>query len=217
MPEPVKRGYRQSARAATARQTRRAVVQAAVSLYEEQGFGATTVEEIAARAGVGRRTVFQSVGGKLDALKLALDWAVTGDDEDAPLSARSEIEAIAAQTDPARAVLLWAALTTRIDTRLAPLSRILSGAADLHPEARDMRRDRQSERLEGQRAFARHLRQLGGVAQGYTVRDAADELWLYSDPLLYDRLVNDRGWSTARFRRWLARTVATSLLERTGS
>ena len=58
-------------------ETRRAIVSAAARLFVAQGFGRTTIEAIAAEAGVGRNTVF-SVGGKLDLLKLALDWAVVG-------------------------------------------------------------------------------------------------------------------------------------------
>lgn len=36
----------------------------------------------------GLKTVFAAVGGKLDLLTLALDWAVAGDDEPVPLEHR---------------------------------------------------------------------------------------------------------------------------------
>src|SRR4051812_11217164 len=81
MSTPVKRPYSSTLRAAQARATRRAIVDAAARLFIELGYGATTVDAIAEAAGVSRKTVFTSVGGKADALKLAIDWAVTGDDE----------------------------------------------------------------------------------------------------------------------------------------
>ena len=57
-----------------------AIVDAAAGLFIAHGYGGTTVDAIAEAAGVSRKTVFTSVGGKADALKFALDWAVTGDD-----------------------------------------------------------------------------------------------------------------------------------------
>lgn len=212
MAEAVKRRYRQSARAESSRQTRRAIVEAAVELFVARGYGPTGVDEIAERAGVGRRTVFASVGGKLAALRLALDWAVTGDDSDVPLLRRAAIAAMADEHDPARLVQQWAGLTAQISGRLAPLSRVLSAAADSEPDLRELRRRGQEQRLAGQRAFARHLDRLGALRPGLTPRAAADELWLLSDPVLFDRLVHDRGWSRTRFRGWLARTAAAGLL-----
>jgi AcrR family transcriptional regulator len=212
MGEHVKRAYRQSARATTSRQTRRAIVGAAVSLFAAQGYGATSVDEIAERAGVGRRTVFTSVGGKLAALRLALDWAVTGDDDDVALLDRAVVKRMAAERDPIRLVIMWAELTTQMSARLAPLSRILSAACDREPDLRELRSRGQTRRLAGQRAFAGHLGQLDALSPKLTVQTAADELWMFSDPILFDRLVHDRGWTPTHFEAWLTRTVTTSIL-----
>jgi AcrR family transcriptional regulator len=212
MGEHVKRVYRQSARAMTSQQTRRAIVEAAVSLFVAQGYGATTVDEIAERAGVGRRTVFRSVGGKLAALRVALDWAVTGDDEDVALQDRATVRRMAAERDPVRLVAMWAELTTQICARLAPLSRILSAASDREPDLRELRSQGQTQRLAGQHAFARYLNQLGALNPKLTVKTTADELWMFSDPVLFDRLVHDRGWTQTHFQTWLARTVTVNIL-----
>jgi len=85
----VKKPYSSQLRAAHARATRRAIVDAAARLFTEQGYGATTVGAIAEAAGVSRKTVFTSVGGKAQALKLAIDWAIVGDDEPVPLLERA--------------------------------------------------------------------------------------------------------------------------------
>ena len=76
-----KRPYRSSLREEQARTTRRAIVEAGTALFVERGFAGTTVDAIAERAGVSRKTVFTSVGGKVGLLKLAIDWALVGDDE----------------------------------------------------------------------------------------------------------------------------------------
>src|SRR5215216_956195 len=53
------RKYDMSRRAAATEQTRRRIVQATMSLHDEQGIAATSWEEIAQRAGVGVGTVYR--------------------------------------------------------------------------------------------------------------------------------------------------------------
>src|SRR5215510_13295482 len=97
----VKRAYSSRLRAAQARQTRRSIVSAAARLFVEDGFGTTTIDAVADAAGVSRKTVFTAVGGKVALLKLALDWAVAGDDEPIPLADRPEIARLFRDRDPA--------------------------------------------------------------------------------------------------------------------
>src|SRR3974390_1527546 len=102
MSQPVKKPYTSELRAAQARATRRAVVDAAARLFTERGYGATTVDAIAQAAGVSRKTVFASVGGKAQALKLAVDWAIMGDDEPVPVLERPHVRAGMAEPDARR-------------------------------------------------------------------------------------------------------------------
>lgn len=210
--DEVKRSYRMGARADAADRTRRRVVEAALQLMGELGYGAVTVDAIAAAAGVGRRTVFTSVGGKLDALKLALDWAATGDDVSVPLLAREAVTAISAAPDAATAVAGWSALTTAISARMAVASRILTSAAGVDADARRLRESARDQRLAGQRAFARHLADRRALRDDVDVDHAADVLWLLSDPAVYDSLVHERGWSTDRFKTWLTTAAQRQLL-----
>src|SRR2546428_11926576 len=84
----VKRQYQSPLREAQASATRRTVVDAAARLFAERGYGAASVDAIAEEAGVGRATVFTSVGGKATMLKTAYDIAIVGDDEAVPLPQR---------------------------------------------------------------------------------------------------------------------------------
>ena len=64
----VKKSYESPLRAAQAQATRRAIVAAAARLFVERGYGPTSIDAIAEAAGVSRKTVFTSVGGKAAAL-----------------------------------------------------------------------------------------------------------------------------------------------------
>ena len=207
-----KRVYSSDLRDAQARATRRQVVAAAGALFAERGFGATTVEDVARAAGVSRKTVFTSVGGKVDLLKLAFDWAVAGDDEPVAVMAREPIRAAMTEPDPRRVVEMHADLLMGSMPRVAGIYVALLGAAAVDPEARALFEEVQAQRLRGMRAMAGRLQQLGALRPGLSRSAAADILWLHNDPLVYQRLVHDRGWSVRRWRDWLARSVKVQLL-----
>ncbi|MDQ1652008.1 MAG: hypothetical protein QOI35_1208 [Cryptosporangiaceae bacterium] len=210
MSRAVKRNYSSEKRAARARETRRSVVSAAAGLFTTRGFARTTAADIAAEAGVSRKTVF-ATGSKTGLLKLALDWAITGDDEDIALAGRPEVAALQRELDPARILAGWAAMSARISARVAPLSRALVVAAALDDDAAELWRSTQAQRLTGAEAFAGFLAARGGIRPGISTAEATDLVWLHTDPGLYHRLVTERGWTHENFERWLASTLAAQL------
>ena len=64
------------------------VVSAAAKLFATKGYIATSIEDIAAEAGVARPTVFSAVGPKPVILREVVDQAVAGDDAAVPVTAR---------------------------------------------------------------------------------------------------------------------------------
>jgi AcrR family transcriptional regulator len=213
MTEPVKRNYVAVRRANTARQTRRAVVAAAADLYLRDGFGRTTVDAVAQAAGVSRKTVFRAVGGKVELLTLAIDWATAGDDEAVPLAERGEIADLAAQVSEDAIMAHWAALTAAIGSRMAGLSLVLAEAAGVDPAARELRGRAQAQRHRGATAFAEFLAGRRLLRGDVSLDQAADLVWLYSDPAMYHRLVVERNWSHEEFVAWLTRTACTQLMQ----
>lgn len=212
MSAAVKRDYRSQLRAAQALQTRRSIVAAATRLFVAHGYGATTIDAVAEAAGVSRKTVFTAVGGKLDLLKLALDWAVAGDDQAVALSDRAAIRGWMDQADP-RAVLNGLAGTlTEIGARVGPLYGALEGAAGIDPAARERAEESQRHRLEDARKVVRRLRDVKALATDITDREAVDLTWLAMDPGLFERLVRVRGWSVSRFEEWLGANLCRQLL-----
>jgi AcrR family transcriptional regulator len=211
---PAKRAYASPLRDEQARATHRAIVNAAAELFQRNGYAATTIDAIAAAAGVSRKTVFASGGSKFTLLKDAFDWSLVGDDEPIAMADREPVQRIIATTDPAEAVRLWAEMITETATRVAPIGAVLVAAAQVDPDAAAMLRTSDGHRLEGARAFVDHLVSIGGLRPDLDRAEAADLCWLAMDPGPYRRLVTERGWSPSRYRRWLTAAVSRELLER---
>jgi AcrR family transcriptional regulator len=209
--QPRKR-YASRVRDEQARRTRRAIVTAAHDLFLAQGYAATTIDGIAEAAHVSRATVFNSVGGKAAVLKLALDWAIVGDDEPIALADRPAIKAILAESDPRKALMLRVQTGTDVAARTAPLGEVLTAAADIDPAAAELLAEESRGRMLGATMFIRHLASLDGLAAGMTEQRAAELCWALTDGHLYRLLVTQRGWSTADFNRWLSGSLAAALL-----
>jgi AcrR family transcriptional regulator len=211
MNQPAKR-YASEVRDEQARRTRRAIVTAAHELFLAQGYAATTIDGIAEAAHVSRRTVFNSVGGKAALLKLALDWAIVGDDEPIAMVDRPAIKAIQAESDPRKALMLWVQTITEVAARVAPLGEVLTAAADSDPAATELLTESSRGRMFGATAFIQYLASLDGLAAGLTEQRAAELCWALMDGHLYRLLVAQRGWSTTDFTRWLSDSLAAALL-----
>src|SRR5215467_9175446 len=81
------------------RRTRRRILQAAYELFVEQGYGATTLQGIAERAGVAVQTIYFVFGNKPSLLKELVDVTIAGDDEPIPTMRRDWFQdALAADT-----------------------------------------------------------------------------------------------------------------------
>ena len=211
MPGTVKRDYRSQLRTAQAEQTRRSVIDAASRLFVEHGYGATTVDEIADEAGVSRKTVFTTVGGKLELLKTAIDWAVAGDDVPIALQDRAAIRKLLEGGDPRTLLEAWAHVLVEIDARVAALFQALEVAAGMDSAARALLEQSRRQRLDGARKVVERLADLNALGD-LGVDEAVDVAWLAGDPALYDRLVRERGWSTRRFEEWLAGSLVGQFL-----
>ncbi len=206
------RTYRSPARAERARQTRRRIVDAAREMFEAKGYAGTTIDAVAAAAGVSRRTVFLSVGSKVELLKTAWDWSVVGDDEPVAMLDRPEVVAMRDVTDPDVLVRHWVGQVMGIGGRVAALAQVLARAVDVDAEAAALQERIDLERRTGVEMFLRHLESVGGLRTGLTVPEAVDMLWILMNPLLQLRLLVDRGWTPEALEDWLLRLVTASLL-----
>ncbi len=203
-----RRGYRSRLREEAALLGRNSVIEAAAALFVEQGYARTTIDQIAARAGVSRPTVF-AVGSKAQLLGLARRAAIGGD---AVLGNEPALAEILADPDPAGLLRRFAGLTSDIARRWAPLDAVLEEAAASDPALVPLRQTSREEMYGCARRVIAALRSSGALRGDLSAKAAADVLWLLIEPGQYGRLVTERGWSHRAFTRWQATAMIRLLL-----
>jgi AcrR family transcriptional regulator len=206
------RPYRSALRDEQSRATRRRIVDAAAELFVERGYGPTTIDAIAERAGVSRKTVFTSAGGKATLLKLAFDWTLAGDDEPVAIADRPEVRRMMAGDDPAVLLSAWVAMNAAIARRVAALHHVLLVAADADPDAAALLATTDAQRSAGALAVARRIEAMGGLRPGLDTTAAAAMLDVLVDPMPYRRLVTLHAWPFAAYEAHLQALAAASLL-----
>jgi TetR/AcrR family transcriptional regulator, regulator of autoinduction and epiphytic fitness len=213
----VKRRYESAHRQQQARQTRRAILDAAAALFVEPGYAATPLTAVAAEAGVAIQTVYKVFGSKQALLSALVDVTVAGDDEPVALPDRPFVADIQALTDPRAKLERYARHLVDVHARQAQVMLALAAAATADSEAAAIERKNLEDRRTGMTMFAADLAATGQLRPEHTVDTAADVLCLAMDVRNYDWLVRQRGWSPERFRRWYVDTVAAALLTAPGS
>jgi AcrR family transcriptional regulator len=205
MAQAVKRGrsYDSSRRQEQARRTRLAVIRAAQRLFVEQGYGRTTIAEIAAAAGVSAETVYAGFKNKAALLHRVWDITIGGDDEEVVFHERPEVVAIRNEPDLARRLMLHAEFSTATARRMTPFLRALQGAAGSEPAAAAMLAEIDQQRLNGISVMAREAAKTGQLA--VSEPECRDVVWAFTDGTLWHQLVVERGWTDERYADWLGR------------
>lgn len=202
MPRSVKsRPYDSSGRRAQAAKNRSAIVRAARDLFLEQGYGRTTVADIARAAGVSVETVYAAFGTKATLLHKAWDITVGGDEVEITFHERPDVLAIRAEPDLAKRLRLHAAFSTKTAQRIGPFQLMVLSAAGTDATAADMLEEMGRQRLVGMSVMAADVAATGQLS--VSEEECRDILWSMTDGMLWHRLVVERAWSSERFAEWL--------------
>ena len=202
-------------RAEKTRLTRRRIVAAAADLFLDLGYGATTLDQVAARAGVAVQTVYFHFGNKATLLKEALDVAAVGDDEPVALLDRSWLEELTAEPDPVRVIELWTNGSREILERVAPLLAVVRGTVGTDPDLAAQWDVNEGQRRTAFRVLADLLADSAALRPGLTVQDATDLAFLITSAENYIVATHTVGWEPERWQRTTATLLAQSLLGKT--
>jgi len=207
-----KRRYHSPQRQEQAELTRRKLLDAARRLFAARGYTATTLPAIAREAGVSPPTVTAVFGTKARLLSDLINLMVRGDSESSPLAQRPWWQAMLAEPDPRRQLMLHATNVRHIHERSADVAEIVRGAATADPEIADMLHQLADGRLADARLVAESLAEKQALAADVPVERAADALWALCSHDLYRMLVVERHWPPEDYERWLAGSLIHSLL-----
>ena len=198
------RRYDTSRRALQAAETRRMVLVAARELFIEQGYRATTVSQIAERAGVAVDTVYASVGRKPQLLRELVETSLSGTDEVVPAEQRDYVRQVQAEPSAAAKIAIYAHAVAQIHPRLAPVFLALRDAAATEPDCAALWTSIAERRAANMRLFAAELRATGELRADLSDDEVADIVWSMNAVEYWVLLVGQRGWSPERFGAWLA-------------
>ena len=207
-PVNTRRSYRSTIRRGDAPE---AILTAATLLFRTKGYLATSIEDIAAEAGVARPTVFSAVGPKPVILRAVVDQALAGDDAAVPIAERPWWREAIEEPDPVRSIQLYARNMCRISGRAGLVLRALETAASIDADAAEVWARFQHQRRVGLNEFAVTLAQKTRALR-YDENTITDTMWMLA-PDAYLRLVHDAGWPVEQFQAWLADLLQRMFLE----
>src|SRR3954469_17069231 len=133
-PVKPKRRYDSSRRRAQAAATRADILGAAQRRFEERGYAGTTMEAIAAEAGVALKTVYVAFETKSGLLRALWNHLLRGGQDDAPIGEQRWYRELVAEPDAERQIRMTARNSRVVKVRIAGLLEVIRSAAPLDPD-----------------------------------------------------------------------------------
>jgi AcrR family transcriptional regulator len=209
-----KRPYDSPRRRAQAEATRRDILTAAQRLFEQQGYGGTTMAQIAEEAAVALKTVYLAFETKSGLLRALWNLLLRGDEDDRPVAERDWYRAVLDEDDPVKRLRLNAHNSAAGKRRISGILEVIRHAAPIDPDIAALWQRIQTDYHANQRAIVERLAERGELRTGLDVDRASDILWTINHPNTWQLLVADRGWPHEQYEQWTADTACAQLLQR---
>ena len=181
--------------------TRAEIIDAAAALMRERGYVGTSIAAIASHGGVAVQTIYNTVGSKAEILAAVLAAA---DHRSGPGRAVPELVSRLTEAGSGTAALgLLARWLADGNERAAPIRRVLTEAAGIDPEIRELERSGAARSLHACSEAVEALRSRFGLRAGLSDHEAAASIWALAHPQAFQTLVVDLGWSREAYTEWL--------------
>jgi len=186
--------------------TRNRLLQAAGEEFPVHGYAGTTVTRLAAAAGVSVQTLYLAWGSKRELLRGYMENALSGGDGSPEDAARRF-----AGLSPRERLAELATLVTQIAERAATGWSLYRDASAVDPE---IAADWNELQLLRHRLISRILGDIpvSALAEGLTMKSAADTAWTIASPESYDLLVRRLGYQLEEFHDWMRQNLITAIL-----
>ena len=197
--------------------TRLRIVTTAQDLFVERGYAATTMDEIAARAGVAVQTVYYTFRTKGLLLREVVEHAGAGRPDAPPVTDRPWMHEALSDESGDRALAVAVEHGVDIYVRAAPLWRSLHAAAVSDPEVDAYTQAMAANRRAGMGGLVARLDSLGYLREGLTADRATDLVVALFSHETFLALTRDAQWTIEDFKAWLYSTLRGQLVGATDS
>ena len=207
----TKRRYHAPQREAAAIGTRESIMAAAKQLFEQHGWGATTLRAIAAEAGISQKTVEAIYKTKAGVLQATIDYAMRGDTDPTPMPQRPALLEMETVTDAKAMLDLHAAHLRRVVPRSAGIAWTVEQAAGGGGQPAQLWAQMTHNRTYAVRWATATL--LGKPKTSHlTKHHAQTTFWIATDWATYRNLTRYAGLNDNRYEAWLRTYYEQTLL-----
>lgn len=204
------RRYDSPVRKEQAERTRQRIVRAAQELFESQGYGPTTIKEIAEKAAVAVDTVYAIFGTKARVLTAWMDARLSGPHAVANVTEVPEALAIRDARTHRAQIKAFVGFVAAVSERVWAVNEVMRSAAAVDPQMAAIYDEMHGYRLKNMAVIASWLTARGPLRVDEA--QAAETIWALASPELGTMLTTSRGWTKARYLEWLEDTLVRVLL-----
>ena len=209
---PAGRSYDASRRRQKAEASRRAVLTQAWELFRGQGFGATTIGQIARAAAVSKEFIYKNFGGKPGLVREIYAESLLGAGR-VPAEERSDL-AQSTTSDPRALMRQFGRFVTEVSPLSSPVYLLIrDAAASGDADMTALRREVDDARYRRMLHNARQVLSRGLLRANLTETHVADVFFTATTAELYETLVLTLGWTPQRYGDFIAITLTANLLD----
>jgi AcrR family transcriptional regulator len=202
-----KRKYVSRLRTQAAEATQERVLRAAKWLFTRHGIDRVTIAQIAERSQVAASTVYALFKSKEGVLRELMSRAIFGQ------RFQSATEQLKDVHDPVKLIELTAHVARAIYEGESTELGLLRGASAFSPALRKLEQEFERLRLEMQEKRVKLLFEQAKQKKGLQFDEARLLLWMYTSRDVYRMLVQEGGWTSDQYQRWLAATLVATLID----
>ena len=189
-------------------QARQLIIGAAIDCFLETGYVGTTMDDIADKAAVARRTIYNLFGSKAALLIAAINDRVVGSEE---RSLESDHESVRALDDPRQMIEAFIKAHIGVVQRSLPLLRVTFEAAAIDGEVAKEYERNEEYRYRAQQVLIDALNRKGLLRTDVRLNYLKRGFWLLAGPQMLVTATN-AGWDIDTYAHWLKDTVSGLLL-----
>ena len=201
------RKYVSERRAKAAQDTKAEILHAAKTLFVRHGIDRVTIAQIASKAGVAVPTVYSLYKSKEGILRGLMKTSLFGRRFQ---EAAAKLEGV---SDPVRLIALTAQVARAIYEGESSELGLMRGASAFSPALRKLEQEFERVRFDMQKDRVQALFDRHKQKQTLGIDEARRILWMYTSRDIYRMLVQESGWTPARYEKWLSDTLVNALVD----